>query len=113
MSRCVNDSTTYFQGTDFSYHKPYILDPGGSANIAVPKFQQAPIGAFLKGSKFFSNSYYFNDPISPVGSGTSNTAVSQAKPQGLPRNIFQKRKKHVTNHEKKQFLPSSITPNFS
>jgi hypothetical protein len=51
MSRHDTDSTTYFRGTNFSYHEPYILDPGGSADTAVPKFMQAPAGAFLQGSK--------------------------------------------------------------
>jgi hypothetical protein len=53
MSREDKHSTTYFQGTNFSSHKPYIFDSGGFANTAVPKFQQAPIGAFLQGSKKF------------------------------------------------------------
>jgi hypothetical protein len=44
----------------------------------------------LQGSKKNSDPYYFIDPISLVGSGTSNIAVCQVKPQGSSRNIFQK-----------------------
>jgi hypothetical protein len=51
---------------------------------------QAPAGAFLQGSKIISNLFNFNDTISPVVSGISNTAVCQTKPQGSSRNIFQK-----------------------
>jgi hypothetical protein len=110
MSRLVNDSTTCFQGTNFSSHKPYILDPGGFANTAVLKFQQAPIGAFLQGSKIFSNSKYFNDPISPVGSRTSNIRVCQTKFQGSQRNIFQKSFENSKIHVQK-VTPNKITIN--
>jgi hypothetical protein len=72
--------------------------------------------------------------MSSVGSGTSITAVYQAKPQGSPRNIFQKsfekskvqvqkvRPNKITINtpkkgrnmlqitRKKQYLPSSMSP---
>jgi hypothetical protein len=126
-----------FQGLNFSSHKPHFLDPGGSANTAMPLFLQVPYGANLQGPKLFSFSKQINaDPISPVGFGLSNTAVCQAKLQGSPRNIFQKcienqeiqeekdTPEKINNnplHEtgrnmqqitrKRQFLPNLVSPN--
>jgi hypothetical protein len=91
MSQALNDSTTYFQRPTFSSHNTHFLDPGGSANTPLPLFLQVPYGANLQGPKLFSFPNQINvDPISPVGSGLSNTAVCQAKPQDSLRNIFQK-----------------------
>jgi hypothetical protein len=56
----------------------------------VSKIPHVPAGKNLQSSQKFSNFTYFKGPVSPEGSGLSNTPVCRARPLDSPRNLFQK-----------------------
>jgi hypothetical protein len=132
MSRFVHDSTTHFQGRSFSSHKPYILDPGGSATIAVQK-----LGVPDPKLQDPKNLFLFNDStFSLVWSGLPKTEVLSTRPQGsLEENylnseikpklakekegfkviidIFQEKcKKHTRNQDKTKFCSNFRIPKY-
>jgi hypothetical protein len=95
MSHGFNDSSTCFQERDFSYHKPHVIDPGGSAKTAMQK-----LGVPEQLLQVLQINFLFNDStISPVGSGLQNTEAIPVRPHGsleevilIPKKITQRQK---------------------
>jgi hypothetical protein len=109
MSRNFNDSTTCFQGRDFSSNKPHILDPDGSATTPIQKL--AVPEQLLQVPHF---NFLFNDSIiSPVGSGLQNTEAAPARPQGwLEEEILISNEKTKFDPKCENFTVIIDIPNF-
>jgi hypothetical protein len=98
MSRFVHDSTTDFQGRSFSSHKPYILDPGGSATTDAQKL--GPLTHIYKFNEIF---ILFNDSaFSPVWSGLINTESKSVRLQCSFEEIYLNSKEETKLSQKRQ-----------
>jgi hypothetical protein len=73
MSRILHESTTNFQGPNFSSHKPHIPHQGSLATTSIEK---KPLVHLQK----IPSKNLYNDLNSPEGTGITNTTA--ARPEG-------------------------------